>query len=62
MGSQFSRLGLKASPYFSRTASESRTFGSVSSSPVTRSMLACSEMNSARSSASICTGSKMPTA
>ena len=62
MGSQFSRFGWKASPYFSMTAWLSRTLGSVSSRPVTRSMFAWREMNSARSSASICTGSKMPTA
>ena len=47
MGSQFSRLGWKASPYFSITAGVSTTVGTSSRRPVTRSMEACREMNSA---------------
>ena len=62
MGSQFSRFGCRESPYFSTTSGVSFTSGSVSSSPVTRSMLAWMLTNSAMYSATSCTGSKMPTA
>ena len=62
MGSQFSRLGWKASPYFSTTSGLSWIWGTLSIRSVTRSIDAWREINSAMLAAVIWMGSKMPTA
>ena len=62
IGSQFSVLGNRASPYFSVTSGASVTFGVSSSRVRTRSILTCRERISASSRARFWIGSKMPMA
>ena len=62
IGSQFSRLGRKASPYFEMTSGLSVIVSFCSSRPETRSMLAWVLMTSARVLANCWIGSKMPIA
>ena len=62
MGSQFSFLGLKLSPYFAMTSSVSATSDSVSSRRENRSMLTCVVIRSEIASMIQRTGSIMPCA
>ena len=60
--SQFSRLGLNASPYFSTTSGASLTSLTLSVSAVNRSTLTLTDTRSASASTAHCTGSTMPCA